>query len=270
MFFEIERLLQVLSTVREKKPVIHAITNWVTANDVANVIQAIGARPIMAISPEEVEEITSRADALVLNLGTPSPVRIKAMLLSGRQANRDGHPVLFDPVGVGASKFRIDSSRRILSELRITVIRGNRSEIGTLAGKGGRLAGVDSVAGPEDLDQAAEHLSEKIGAVVVASGPQDLIVSSARKVMVENGHPMMRQVTGMGCMLTAVTGAFNAVESDPMVATISAVAFFGLAGEQAALCAKGPGTFKPAFFDALFSLTPDQMRKGMKIKSSLS
>lgn len=265
MVIETDRFIQVLSKVREQKPVVHTITNWVTANDVANVIQAIGARPIMAISPEEVEEITSRADTLVLNLGTPSPARIEAMLLSGRQANRDGHPVLFDPVGVGASKFRIDSSRRILSELRITVIRGNRSEIGTLAGKGGRLAGVDAVAGPEDLDQAAEHLSEKIGAVVVASGPQDLIVSSEKKVIVENGHPMMKNITGMGCMLTAVIGAFNAVESDPMVATVSAVAFFGLAGEQAALSTKGPGTFKIAFFDALFSLTPDQMKKGMKI-----
>ncbi len=266
MLIDIERFIQVLSSVRQRKPVVHAITNWVTANEVASCLHAIGARPIMAIAPEEVEEVTSRAEALVLNLGTPSPARIEAMLLSGHQANKNGHPVIFDPVGVGASKFRIEACERILSGLRITVIRGNRSEIGTLAGRKCQLAGVDAVLGPEDLHQASEHLSEKTGAVVAASGPQDLVVSSGRKVMVENGHPMMGLVTGMGCMLTAVIGAFHAVESDPMVATVSAIAFFGLAGEQAALRAKGPGTFKPFFFDALYSLTTDQMREGIKIK----
>ena len=267
MVFETERFIQVLSRVREQKPVVHAITNWVTANEVAASLHAIGARPIMASAPEEVEEVTSRADALVLNLGTPSSARIEAMLLAGLQANKDGHSVLFDPVGVSASKFRIESCRRILSEIRVTVIRGTQSEIGTLAGREGHLAGVDAVAGPEDLHQASEHLSEKTGAVVAASGPQDLIVFSGRKVMVENGHPMMSLVTGTGCMLTAVIGAFNAVESDPMVATVSAMAFFGLAGEQAALRANGPGTFKSALLDTLFSLTADQMRKGIKVKA---
>lgn len=266
MLFQTESLIHVLSKVRDQKPVVHVITNWVTANEVAGCLHAIGARPVMAIASEEVEEITSKAEALVLNLGTPSPSRIEAMLRSGHQANRDGHPVLFDPVGVSASKFRIESSKKILSELQITVIRGNQAEIGTLAGHESHLAGVDSVAGPEDLDQASRYLSKKTGAVVVASGQQDLIVSSQKKVIVENGHPMMRQVTGMGCMLTAIIGAFNAVESDPMIAAVSAVAFFGLTGEQAALSAKGPGTFKTAFFDALYSLTPDQMREGMTIK----
>ncbi len=266
MIFQAENLIEVLTKVRKQKPVVHAITNWVTANEVAGSLHAIGARPIMAFAPEEVEEITSRTDALMLNLGTPCLARIEAMLLAGLQANKEGHPVLFDPVGVSASKFRIESCERILSVLRVTVIRGNQAEIGTLAGREGHLAGVDAVAGPADLYQAAEDLSRKTGAIVAASGPQDLIVSSGKKVIVENGHPMMSQVTGTGCMLTAVIGAFNAVESDPMVATVSAMAFFGLAGEQAALRANGPGTFKSAFLDALFSLTPDQMRKGMKIK----
>jgi hydroxyethylthiazole kinase len=262
-----ERLIQVLSRVREQKPVVHAITNWVTANQVASALQAVGARPIMAVAPEEVEEITSKADALVLNLGTPSPARIEAMLLAGIQANKVGRPVLFDPVGVAASKFRIESCKRILSLLRLTAIRGNQAEIGTLAGHESHLAGVDSVIGPEDLNQACQHLSQKTSAVIVASGPQDLIVSSEKKVIVENGHPMMGKVLGMGCMLTAILGAFNGVERDPVVATVSATAFFGLAGEQAAILAKGPESFKSAFLDALFSLTPDQMRKGMRIKS---
>jgi hydroxyethylthiazole kinase len=266
MTFQLENLTQVLSRVRERKPVVHTITNWVTANEVAGSLNAVGARPIMAFAPEEVVEISSSADALVLNLGTPSVVRVEAMLLAGYQANKEGHPVLFDPVGVGASKFRIRSCERVLSSLRLTAIRGNQAEIGTLAGRESRLAGIDSVTGPGDLHQAAEHLSEKTGAVVAATGPQDIIVSSGKKVIVENGHPMMGQVTGMGCMLTAVIGAFTAVESDPMAAVVSAVAFFGLAGEQAALKANGPGTFKSAFLDALFSITPDQLKKGIKIK----
>jgi hydroxyethylthiazole kinase len=266
MPLETEIYVQVLMKVRERKPVVHAITNLITANDVATALHASGARPIMAFAPEEVEEITSKADALVLNLGTPTPDRIEAMILSGRQANREDHPVLFDPVGVGASRFRIESSMRILSEVRVIIIRGNQAEIGVLAGMGGHLAGIDAVKGPEDLYRAADHLSSKTGAVVVASGPQDWVVAPGRKVVVENGHPMMGQVTGMGCMLTAVMGAFAAVEKDLIVAAVSALTFFGLAGEQAALRTDGPGTFKSVFLDTLFSLTPDQMRKGMKIK----
>lgn len=269
MALDTECLAQVLSRVREQRPIVHAITNWITASEVASCLHAIGSRPIMATAREEIEEITSKADALVLNLGTPSPERIEAMLRSGRQAKGDGHPIVFDPVGVSASEFRMESSRRILSELRVTVIRGNRSEIGVLAGQKSYLAGVDSVSGPEDLEQACRHLSLKTGAVVVASGPEDLIVSSSseEKVVVENGHPMMPRVTGMGCMLTAIIGAFNAVEDDPMIATVSAVVFFGLAGEQAGLLGKGPGTFKTAFFDALHSFTTEQMQTRMKIKS---
>ncbi len=266
MPFQTEIFVQTLIKVRERRPVVHAISNWVTANEVANALHAIGARPIMASAPEEVREITSRADALVLNLGTPTPDRIEAMLLAGNQANTQGHPVLFDPVGVGASKFRIESSKKILSKLRITIIRGNQAEIGSLAGMGGQLAGIDATEGPEDIDRAAEHLSQETGAVVAVTGPQDRVVFSAKKVIVENGHPMMGQVTGMGCMLTAVVGAFAAVERDPMVAAVGAIAFFGLAGEEAALRANGPGTFRSAFMDTLFSLTPDQMRKGVRLK----
>jgi len=266
MPLEIDRLTKILSTVRERQPIVHAITNWVTANDVANALHAVGARPIMAFTPEEVKQIASGADALVLNLGTPSPLGIKSMLRAGDQAMTLGRPVIFDPVGVGASSFRMDASKRILSELRPTVIKGNRAEIGFLAGKGGKLAGIDALTGPEDLLTAAEHLSKTSGAVVAVSGPQDLIVFSGQKMTVENGHPMMGRVTGLGCILTALIGAFAAVDDDPMVATVGAVAFLGLAGEQAALQAKGPGTFKTTLFDILFTLTPEEMQKGIKLR----
>ncbi len=266
MTLETARILEVLLKVREKKPLVHAITNWITANDVASCLHAIGARPIMATAPEEVEEITTKTDALVLNMGTPSQERLKAMIIAGHRANQDRHPIIFDPVGVGLSPFRIDSSKKILSELRLAVIRGNRSEIGMLSGRKSQLAGVDAVDGPEDLAAACRFLAEKTGAIVVATGPVDLIASVKKQVQVENGCPMMSQVTGMGCMLTAVIGAFCAIEQDPMVASVSAVAFFGVAGEMAAQQSRGPGAFKQAFFDALFSITPDRMREGMVIK----
>jgi len=266
MDLQANRLIQILLKVREQRPVVHSITNWVTAHDVASTLHAIGARPIMAVASEEIKEITSHADALVLNLGTPSPDRIQAMLLAGLQANQDEIPVLFDPVGASASRFRMDSCERILSRLKVAVIRGNPAEIGSLAGYENNLAGVDSVKAPEDLYRAAKDLAKKTGAIIVASGSQDLIVSSGKKVIVENGHSMMGQITGMGCMLTAIIAAFNAVESDPLAATVSATACFGLAGEQAGSFVKGPGTFKPAFFDALFSMTPEQMEKGLKVK----
>lgn len=267
MAFDNQYLSQILQKVRDKKPVIHAITNWVTANDVANSLHAIGARPIMAIAQEEIENITSKADALVLNFGTPTPTRLEVMLIAGQRANREGHPVILDPVGAGASPFRIDSLKKILSSLKIAAIRGNRSEIGALAGRKSYLAGVDSVASADDLEQACRDLSQKTGAVVVASGPEDLIFSPEKKAVVENGHPMMGQVTGMGCMLSAVIGAFHAAEEDPLLATISAVAFFGFAGQQAGRFAKGPGTFRQTFFDALYSLTSEQLRDGLKIRS---
>jgi hydroxyethylthiazole kinase len=197
MPLETEIFVQVLVKVRQQKPVVHAITNLVTANEVATALHAAGARPIMAFAPEEVKEITSKAGALVLNLGTPTPDRIEAMILAGRQATAQNHPVLFDPVGVGASRFRIESSMRILSEVRVTIIRGNQAEIGFLAEMGGQLAGIDAIEGPEDLYRAGDTLSRKTGAVIVASGPQDWVVGSGRKTVVENGHPMMGQVTGM-------------------------------------------------------------------------
>jgi len=266
MSLNIGRLTKILSTVRERQPVVHAISNWVTANDVASALHAVGARPIMAFTPEEVKEIVSGADALVLNLGTPSPQGIESMLRAGHQAGALGRPVIFDPVGVGGSPFRMNASKRIVTELRLRVIKGNRAEIGFLAGKGGKLAGIDAVTGPEDLSTAAAQLSNASGAVVAISGPQDLIVFAKQKVFVENGHPMMARVTGLGCILTGLIGAFAAVENDPLAATVGAIAFFGFAGEQAALQAKGPGTFKTTLLDILFTLTPEEMGPGIKLR----
>jgi hydroxyethylthiazole kinase len=266
MTIQTEQLAQTLHRVRQTHPVVHALTNWVTAGDVANALHAIGARPIMASALEEVEEIVSRADVFVINVGTPDPLRIKAMLSAGYCANRLGRPVILDPVGVGASRFRMDSVQTILSALRIAVIRGNRAEIGALAGTGGQLRGIDSVQEPPDIHAAAKTLSQKTGAVIAVSGAQDLVVKGEMIVSVENGHPMMGQVTGMGCMLTAVIAAFAVVEPDPMVAAVAAMAFFGLAGELAVQQAKGPGSFRINLLDALYAMTPEELKAGAKLK----
>jgi hydroxyethylthiazole kinase len=182
------------------------------------------------------------------------------MLRSGRRANDLEKPVVFDPVGAGASKFREEACRRILSELRITVIRGNRAEIGFLADRGGRLRGIDAVAGPDDLEEAARTLSRKTGAVVVASGEKDLLVCQDRNLVREGGHPLMTRVTGTGCMLSAVIAAFAAVGDDSFQAAAAGITCFKLAGEMAGERAAGPGGFKTGLLDFLYLITPEDLR----------
>jgi len=254
-----DKLPALLEQVRSRRPVVHAITNWVTGGDVANSLQALGARPVLAVSPEEVAEITSLADALLLNLGTPAPDRIAAMVLAGHRANELDRPVVFDPVGAGASAFREEACRRILSEVKLAAIRGNRAEIGALAGRGGQLRGIDAVSGPEDLPEAVRILFGRTGAVVAVSGEQDLLFGGHAFITVNSGHPLMARVTGSGCMLAAVMAAFAAVEKDSLAAAVVAVACFKRAGELAGREAAGPGTFKARLLDFLFNLTPEDL-----------
>jgi hydroxyethylthiazole kinase len=266
MSVKVDALAGILTELRRKQPVVHVITNWVTAGDVAAVLHSAGARPIMASASEEVTEIVSSSEALVLNLGTPDPLRVNAMLQAGRRANVLGLPVIVDPVGAGASRFRTKAVEGLLSELRITVIRGNSAEIGTLSGRAGKLRGIDSLSAPPDLLAAAGDLSQKTGAVVAVTGPQDLVMGAGKTIGIRNGHPIMSRVTGMGCMLSALIGAFAAVQHDPLLATVGAIGFFGLAGERAALRMEGPGTFKAAFFDAIYTLPPNELQEGIRFK----
>ena len=256
----------LLARVRRDRPVVHAITNWVTAGDVANLLEAIGARPILAIAPEEVAEIVSRADSLMLNVGTPTLDRVEVMVQAGRQANNLQKPVILDPVGAGASFFRENLLRRILSDLRLHVIRGNGAEVGALAGKGGKLRGVSAAEGPPDIGSAARDLCLRAGAVVAVSGERDLVVGKERTVEVRNGHPWMGRVTGTGCMSTAMIAAFLAVEKDPLVGAVAALACFGVAGEHAGRRAAGPGSFKAALLDALSMLTSKDIEEGARVE----
>ena len=261
----IDHLIKVLEKVWQQRPLVHAITNWVNAGDVANGLYAIKARPVMTVAEEEVKEVVSKADALMLNLGTPSPERVASMIMAGQRAQARGIPIVLDPVGAGLSHFRTTALNRLLAELTFSVIKGNQAEIGILAGAGGELRGVDAVAGPEDPETAAKELAKKTKAIVVVTGERDLVLDEGHRVVLDNGHPLMSYMTGTGCMLAAMIAAFVACERDVFLAAVAAVAGFGIAGEQAAKKAIGPGTFKVAFLDSLYSLTPEQIASGIRM-----
>jgi hydroxyethylthiazole kinase len=254
-----------LSELRERKPLVHQITNYVVMNETANATLALGALPVMAHAPEEVEEMASVAGALVLNIGTLSKPWIEAMLLAGKAANASGAPVVLDPVGAGATRLRTDTARRILDDVNVAVVRGNAAEVATLAGREAEIRGVESMeAGGAELAQAA---AEALGCVVSVTGPVDHVSDGQRTYAVSNGDPMLATVSGTGCMSTAVTGSFLAVRRDaPLEGATEALVAFGVAGEHAAQEAKGPGTFHANLYDALYALDPANLDEQAKVE----
>ncbi len=254
-----------LARLRETRPLIHHITNDVVTNDTANVTLHIGAAPVMAVAAEEVEEMVAHAGALLLNIGTLTEPQVEAMLIAGRRANALGIPIVLDPVGVGATRYRTRTAERLIEALQLAVIRGNAGEIGVLAGAGGEVRGVDSVSGGADPARSAAALARRTHAVVALTGATDIVTDGARTLTVANGHPLLAEITGTGCMATTVVAAFVAIEQDPVLAGAAALAAFGLAGEQAAAVAQGPGTFKVHLLDALANLGPDDLAAGARI-----
>ncbi|MGC1870079.1 MAG: hydroxyethylthiazole kinase [Acidobacteriaceae bacterium] len=261
----IQAACEVMARVRSQRPLIHHITNFVVMNATANITLCLGALPVMAHAPEEVEEMVGAAGALVLNLGTLWPAQVEAMLLAGRRANERGIPIVLDPVGAGATRLRTESAHRLLKELSISIVRGNLAEIATLAGMESKIRGVESVGPTGDAELAASQFAKKFGCVAAVTGPIDVVTDGARLMRVANGHPMMATVTGTGCMATSVVAACAAVENDAVIATAAALAAYGLAGELAAEKAEGPGTFQVHLFDAVAGLTEDALRAGMRI-----
>jgi hydroxyethylthiazole kinase len=242
-----------LNNLRAKKPLIHNITNFVVMNNTANALLACGASPVMAHAPEEVEEMVSFAGSLVLNIGTLTPYWIDSMLKAGKRANELNVPVILDPVGSGATKLRTDSAKQLVNELSINVVRGNASEVLSLAQEGSRTKGVDSVHNVEEAADAAIVLARELNATLAITGEVDLVTDGERICMVHNGHGLMGYVTGTGCTATVVIGAFLAVDRDAVEATATALAYFGVAGEKAAANVQAPGSFQVALLDALFT-----------------
>ena len=247
-----------LRRLRETRPLVHQITNYVVMNETANATLAIGALPVMAHAPEEVEEMVGLAGALVLNIGTLSSSWVDAMLIAGRAANVRGVPVVLDPVGVGATRYRTDTAKRILDEVDVAVLRGNAGEVATLAGVDAEVRGVESIGAAGSAADVARTAAAALGVVASVTGSVDHVSNGDRVIAVENGHPLLGSITGTGCMSSAITGAFLAVRADdPLEAAAEALAAFGVAGENAAPGAKGPGSFHVNLYDALAALDPD-------------
>jgi len=246
-----------LHRLREAKPLIHQITNYVVMNETANATLALGALPVMAHAREEVEEMAAIAGALVLNIGTLSPHWVDAMIAAGKVANEREIPVVLDPVGVGATRYRTETARRILDEVRVTVLRGNAGEVATLVGVEAEVRGVESIDAGGDAAELAARAAQSLGLVASVTGPVDHVSDGARTIAIENGDPMLATITGTGCISGALTGCFLAVNADrPLEAAAEALVALGVAGEDAARDAKGPGSFHVGLYDALAALDP--------------
>jgi hydroxyethylthiazole kinase len=248
---------QTLRELRDRKPLVHQITNYVVMNETANATLALGALPVMAHAREEVEEMVALAGALVLNIGTLSPHWVDAMLAAGKAANAGGVPVVLDPVGAGATRYRTDTARRILDEVKVTVLRGNQGEVATLVGVAAEVRGVESIGSGDEPAELARMAGRNLGVVVSVTGVIDHVSDGACVLAVANGHELLAAVTGTGCMSSAITGCFLAAKRDaPLEAAAEALAAFGVAGEDAAQDAKGPGSFHVGLYDALAALDP--------------
>ncbi|AXT73355.1 hydroxyethylthiazole kinase [Vibrio sp. dhg] len=258
----IENITQALTAVRQQKPLVVNITNYVVMNNTANALLAIGASPIMAHSKQEMAEMMSFAGALVINIGTLDSEWTPRMIFAVEQANANGKVVILDPVGCGASTLRTETSRQIARLADKLIIRGNASEIIALAGEQAQSKGVDSLDSSDAALGAAQFLVAEYGANVVISGETDYIVTKSQTVTLGNGHEMMPYVTGMGCTLSALTGAFAAVGDETGLA---AAAVLGVAGEIAAEQARGPGSLQLTLLDELYQLDEQTLAKRLKI-----
>jgi hydroxyethylthiazole kinase len=248
-----------LKKIRANKPLIHNITNFVVMNYTANVLLAIGASPVMAHAENEVEEMVAFAGSLVLNIGTLTDNWVDAMVLAGKKATTLGKPIVMDPVGSGVTSMRTAAARRILTETRVSVVRGNASEILSLGGDKSGGKGVDALHAVDDAGAVAMRLARDLQTTIAITGSVDLVTDGARTVRITGGHNLMPVVTGIGCSATATIGAFLAVDPDAFSAAVTGLAFFGVAGEQAGALSTGPGTFMINFLDVLHFLTPDEV-----------
>jgi hydroxyethylthiazole kinase len=261
-----DAIWQDIQKIRSEAPLVHNITNYVVMNTTANALLAIGASPVMAHAPEEVEEMAALARALVLNIGTLSTAWVDSMVKAGRAAAKKGIPIVLDPVGSGATRFRTETAHMLLRMAPPTIIRGNGSEIRSLVLAERSTKGVESVHASEDTLEAAQMLAESAGCVVSVSGRTDLVVEGSRTIRILNGHPLMSRVTGMGCAATALTAAFAAVNPEYFTAAAHAMAVMGIAGEIAAEHCAGPASFEMHFLDALYGIGEADVDRRLKIE----
>ncbi|MCD9480861.1 hydroxyethylthiazole kinase [Photobacterium phosphoreum] len=255
-------IIAALALVREQKPLVVNITNYVVMNNTANALLAIGASPIMAHSRQEMAEMMQISGSLVINIGTLDSEWIERMLFAVEQANANNKPIVLDPVGCGASILRTQTARTLAAKANNLIIRGNASEIITLAGETSQTKGVDALDSSDTALTAAHYLVAHYHANVVISGEVDYIVTASQTISLSNGHHMMPYVTGMGCSLTALTGAFAAIGE---TSGLAAAAIYAIAGEIAAEQSSGPASLQLNIIDSLYQLNDDQIRQRLNI-----
>jgi len=263
----------LLKRIRLRQPVIHHLTNWVTIYDCANVVKVLGASPVMAHAREEVAQMTEIASALVLNIGTLTPELVEAMIVAALAANHHEIPVVLDVCGAGATELRDQACHRLLSEAGIDIIKGNYSEVARVSGEPVRPRGVDASRVDKDIAEVARELARKRRCTVVATGEKDIVTDQRRLYVVRNGHPMMANLVGTGCMAASVIGTFAAVEADLAYAATAGLVCFEVASECAVKESAGPGTFKEKLFDCLYHLdqkTIDRLQKVEVCEDSIS
>lgn len=244
-----------LYQLRAQQPLVHCITNIVVANFQANGLLALGASPVMADAVEEAAEIAAVASCSVLNIGTLKRDTVKAMVLAGKSAKKHGKPIILDPVGAGATAFRKASVMGILDEVDVSLVRCNAGELAAIAGVKWEAKGVDAGEGDADIVEIANEVALRYNCLVAVTGTADVVTDGSKVICITGGHPFMSRVTGMGCLLSAVTGAFLAVaDENRLGAVANALAFYKQAGEKAAEQSSGPGDFAVHFLNALDSL----------------
>lgn len=251
------KLGSVLEKVREQNPLVHNITNVVVTNFTANGLLALGASPVMAYAKEEVADMARIAGALVLNMGTLDETVVHAMHVAGRSANAHQVPVVFDPVGAGATPYRTETARRMMDEVKVSILRGNAAEVANVIGEAWTIKGVDAGDGAGDAAALAVKASQALGCVVVITGKDDYVSDGTVTYKISNGTPILTKVTGTGCLLTSVIGAFAAVEKDLVGAAVAALAYYGVAAEEAQNVAghSSPGTFQIELLNQLHSIS---------------
>lgn len=257
---------QDIEKIRSAEPLVHNITNYVVMNSTANALLALGASPVMAHAREEVEDMVGIANALVVNIGTLSGTWIESMSVAVRAAAKKGIPIVLDPVGAGATPLRTRTMQNLLNDAGSVIIRGNASEIRALWITGSGTKGVDSTDPVDAALEAGRSLAQQYQSVISISGPADCILSVKHTIRVFNGHPMMPRVTGLGCTASAITGAFAAVNPDPLQAAAHAMVLMGITGEIAAEKAAGPGSMQMQFLDTLYGIKESDIQKRIRME----
>jgi hydroxyethylthiazole kinase len=256
----------LLQKVRQQKPVVHHLTNWVTIYDCANIVKVLGASPVMAHAKEEVAQMAQIASSLVLNIGTLTPEFVAAMKIAAKSANKKGIPVILDVCGAGATWLRDKKCLELIDEVKINIIKGNASEIARISGEAVKTKGVDAGQVSQDMITIARILAQRRKCAVVVTGKEDIVTDGGKLYLVKNGHEIMTHVVGTGCMAASAIGTFAAVEGDLAYAAASGLVCFELAAECAAKSSGGPGTFRERLFDCAFNLNKKTIDKLQRVE----